>query len=92
MKCYAVDIDGVLCEISTLPFTERPPIKKNIAATNKLYDEGHIVILHTARLNEDKVETEYWTRLHGIKYHAIVYNKLKADYYIDDRNLQIDEL
>lgn len=92
MSCYAVDIDGILCEISSLPFAQRQPIRKNIAAINKLYDEGHTIILHTSRLNEDRTDTEYWTRLHGIKYQAIVYNKLKADHYIDDRNLSIEEL
>lgn len=92
MSCYAVDIDGILCEISTLPFIQRQPITKNIVAINRLYDQGHTIILHTARLNEDRFDTEYWTRLHGIKYHAIVYNKLKADFYIDDHNIEIGQI
>jgi len=93
MSCYAVDLDGVLCEITAdTAIKDHIPIPGNIDQINKYYDQGHTIIIHTSRRENLRTETEQWLNTYGVKYQALVMNKLKADYYIDDRNLLIEEL
>ena len=35
--------------------------------------------------------TKRWMDQHGVKYDAIVFGKPNADYYVDDKNMSIDE-
>lgn len=93
MKCYAVDIDGILCEVChDIAIGDHIPILGNINTINRLYDQGHTIIVHTSRRENLRTETEQWLHTNNVKFQALVMNKLKADYYIDDRNLMIEEL
>lgn len=92
---YAVDIDGVLCVDKDYGSYETrnlyaDPIISNIAACRSLYDLGHTIILHTSRPEEDRAATEYWLKKHGVLYHAMVMGKLKANWYIDDKNNSLE--
>lgn len=88
---YAVDIDGILCvEKDYGSYEQRnlhaKPIERNIDTCNQLFNQGHVIILHTARFEQDRAATVFWLTEHGVLYHAMVMNKLKADRYIDDKN------
>lgn len=96
----AVDFDGTIVEqdypgIGWL----KPGVKKNI---NRLYDEGHTIIIWTCRSNADEEHRDLkdmksFLDNNSIKYHKINENadcvtfgckpKIYADVYIDDRNL-----
>lgn len=83
----AVDLDGIICQEARLrDYANSQPIKQNIDKVNKLYDLGYTVIIHTARLELDRIVTTYWLKKHNLKYTALVMEKLRADYYIDDKN------
>jgi len=74
MKVIAIDFDGTASD-----FPEK---------VNKLYEKpyNHIVI-HTARSEFIRDETvAELTRL-GIRYHSLVMNKVRADIYVDDKNV-----
>jgi uncharacterized HAD superfamily protein len=91
-KVYAVDIDGVLCKERRkgwLSYSTAKPIWKNISKVNRLFDEGHIILIYTARLECDREVTEQWLRENKVKYTALILGKLRADYYIDDKNEQL---
>lgn len=73
MKVYAIDFDGT----ATLH-----PEK-----VNRLYeDPENIVIIYTARSELIRNQTKKELKRLGIKYHALVMEKLRADVYVDDRN------
>lgn len=76
----AVDIDGILCELDDSPFCAKTPLVKEIKETAYKW-----VILYTARLECDREETEEWLNRHGIRYDALITNKLPYDLLIDDR-------
>lgn len=93
MSCYAVDLDGVLCEIAiNTPVKDHVPIIHNVTKVNQLYDQGHTVIIHTSRRENLRTSTELWLNKYGVKFQALVMNKLKADFYIDDRNIEIGQI
>ena len=92
----AVDIDGVIAE----PLEEKDrhqywlsiPIKDTINKVNKLYESKYVIIYHTARDPAHYAETFAWLLKHGCKFHALRMGKLNANWFIDDRNINIDEL
>lgn len=84
-----LDIDGILCEESVLPYTERMPYKDAITRINILYDSGHRIILFTARgtgtgidwSDQTKKQLTQW----GLKYHELIFGKPVYDVFIDDK-------
>lgn len=95
-KIIAVDIDGCVAE----PLKEElrhqywlsVPIKETIAKVNALYEKRYIIIYHTGRDPAHYAETFAWLVKQGCKFHALRMGKLNADYFIDDKNITIDEL
>lgn len=74
MIIVAVDFDGTASE--------------NPEEVNELYNKkDYLVIIHTARPNSIRKQTEKELQDLGIQYHALVMDKLLADIYVDDRNV-----
>ena len=83
----SVDLDGILCQGEWWDKEDgAKPIKKNIELVNKLYHAKHHIIIYTARKEKARYETEYWLKKHGVKYHALVMEKMGADCYWDDKS------
>jgi hypothetical protein len=86
-----IDIDGILTEevwyrgLET--YVTRTPDVRNIKALNKLYFQGHNLILFTARYEEDRERTVQWLEKHSVYYHKLILGKERASVYIDDRSL-----
>lgn len=73
MNVIAIDLDG----------TARAYPEK----VNKLYEvQDNFIVIYTARSEELRKKTEEELRMMGIRYHALVMGKLRADVYIDDKN------
>jgi uncharacterized HAD superfamily protein len=85
MKTYAVDIDGTLCieQEEYWKYADAMPVPINIRKINELYDKGHIIVIHTSRFKEDVEVTRTWLKRHGVKYHRIITEKFRADFYVD---------
>jgi len=82
---YAIDLDGTLMD-------KGQPIQRNINKCNELYEQKDtMVIIHTSRNETIRQRTEEYLKMNGIHYHLLVMNKLRADYYIDDRNLTMEK-
>jgi len=86
VKVYAIDLDGTLVN-------KGMPIKKNIDKCNKIYEtKENMVIIYTARNPTIRNQTIEYLRILGVKYHLLVMNKLRADCYIDDRNIKFEDI
>ena len=93
------DIDGVLCSQVDKDYKEAQPNKEMIDLVNRLYAQGHTIVLHTSRFmgrtNQDKWEAELVGRdfttkqldKWGVKYHQLWMGKPKYDVVIDDRSV-----
>ena len=94
---FCFDIDGIIAEKEqSTDYSFAQPIQQNITLINKLYNSGHRIILFTARgsvtginwTNVTKKQLKEW----NVNYHELHFNKPFADYYIDDRFIDVNEL
>ena len=91
---YAVDIDGTLCkeEHRWWEYNLAPPYEDAINKVNRLFSQGHQIIIHTARPEKDRLVTEAWLDKHKVRYHQLVMDKPRADIYIDNDSKRMDEI
>lgn len=109
-KTVAFDLDDVLCErpedkedLGVQKYNFCTPIQINIDLCNKYFEEGHKIIIYTARGmtqfsgNLDKILenlydlTETQLKSWGVKYHELRFGKLHYDILFDDKAIQIDK-
>lgn len=96
-KRFVFDIDGVIVQYnSSLKYEESLPNEKMINIINHLYDMGNEIILFTARgyvtgIDWQDITKEQMERF-GVKYHQLLFGKPNADYYIDDKMMNMDAL
>lgn len=101
-KTIVVDIDDTISFTYNRDFDNSVPNQQVIDKINKLYDEGWKIILFTARggkscktLEQKEAKyrelTERWLKRHNVKYNELMFGKPNADYYVDDKNISIDE-
>jgi len=99
-KVFVIDLDETLCHIELLPhennrwdYQNATPFLNRIEKVNSLYEEGHKIIIDTAR---GSVSGKDWykdtkNQLHswGLKFHILRTGiKFPADYYIDDKAIK----
>ncbi|GIO86584.1 hypothetical protein J25TS5_35160 [Paenibacillus faecis] len=94
---FVFDIDGVIAQYrGDLDYTKAEPNQQTIKIINKLYDMGNEIVLFTARGYVTKYDWGEVTKAQmdkwGVKYHELIFGKPNADYYIDDKMLDIDFL
>lgn len=89
---YCFDLDGTICTNTNGSYEQAEPFYDRIDTINKLYDQGNIIIINTARGYTTGIN---WTDLTikqlrewKINYHELyVGNKINADLYIDDKGI-----
>lgn len=95
----AVDFDGTIAELAYPEIGELKP--EADIYINKLYDEGHHIVIHTCRTGDHHENlVKEFMKTHNIKYHELNNNvphlielykndsrKVSADIYIDDKCL-----
>lgn len=88
---YCFDLDGTLCTQQPDGLYENArPYPERIAKVNKLFAEGHAILIDTARGSvtgrDWKELTEKQLQKWGVDYHELrVGKKSYAEKYIDDR-------
>jgi capsule biosynthesis phosphatase len=106
---YVIDIDDTISTIihkgsGIAPYSQAKPITETISKLNKLFDEGHQIILFTARgmrtfdWDVEKIEQYHrpilnkWLKDNQVKYHELVFGKPWGPnvFYVDDRCLTVD--
>lgn len=93
-KIISVDIDGYIADNYQFSLEARTPTprKEVIEKVNDLYRKGYTIIYHTARQPDYYRVTYAWLVDNGCLFHALRMGKMRADYYLDDRNANIDDL
>lgn len=96
-KIFCFDIDGVIAtKVRDNNYKESTPIKPTIEIINRLYDMGHTIILNTARGFKTGIDWTEYTKKQlsswGVKYSVIYFNKPNADFYIDDKLIELEDI
>jgi len=88
---FSIDLDGVLCSIvSHTRYSYAKPIELNVNKVRELAKQEHRIIIHTSRLELDRVVTVRWLKKNKVPYTELVMGKPQSDFYIDDRNISVD--
>jgi len=89
MTTYCFDIDGTLCTNTEGAYEHAEPMLDRIVKVNALYEQGHQIILFTARGSTTGIDWSVVTQQQltswGVRYHQLLFGKPFADVFIDDR-------
>ena len=99
---FVIDLDDTICFTKNRNFENSTPNKEVINKINKLYSKGWKIIIFTARgakscktleerISKYKNITEKWLQKNNVKYNEVIFGKMNADYYVDDKNISIEE-
>jgi hypothetical protein len=102
MKTFVFDLDHTLCnppydnENKKWMYYEASPYQNRIDKVNKLWEEGHNIIIETARGCNSKInhyeKTYNQLILWGLKFHQLRTGiKFAANYYIDDKAINSED-
>lgn len=91
------DIDGVVAKLRPdLDYAEAEPEEDMVRLINRLYEAGNHIVMFTARGYVTGKDWERVTRKQferwGLKYHELIFGKPNADFYVDDKMLDMDLL
>ncbi|MDA9665951.1 HAD family hydrolase [Bacteroidota bacterium] len=90
---YCFDLDGTLCNTDGNNYKDSTPKKKRIEIVNTLYEDGHTILIDTARGCVSGKNYFFFTmdqlKLWGVKFHTLRTGvKFGADVFIDDKGIQ----
>jgi len=100
---YCFDLDGTICHTDSNPdghgmrYEESQPIPFMVEQVNQLFDEGHKIIIMTARGRGSGKDWTSWTTkqldMWGVKYHELepMFHKPTADLFIDDKGINVED-
>ena len=84
-----IDLDGTICtEEKTFSRSLAKPKKDAVESIKNLKDQGHTIIIYTARSWNEYEMTINWLNGHEIPYDQVMLGKPIGDYWIDDRSLR----
>ncbi len=84
-------MDGTICtEERTYSRSMAKPLDNAVESINRLYDEGHTIIIYSARTWMEYEMTVDWLSRYGVKYHQLMLGKPVGDVWIDDRAITCD--
>ena len=90
-KTYCIDIDGTLCT-EMCEYKDAKPILKVINKINNLYNNNKIILFTARGYTSKKIWkelTEKQLKKWNVKYHELIFGKPFADYYIDNKAIDI---
>jgi glycerol-3-phosphate cytidylyltransferase len=99
---YCFDLDGTICDTPNNPlnkplYLEATPFPFMVGTVNRLFDEGHKIIIQTARGRGSGIDWTELTRQQlenwGVRYHDLepMFHKPTADIFIDDKGINVEE-
>ena len=98
---YCFDLDGTICNTPIKDdkpdYLDSNPIPFMVEQVNQLFDEGHRIIIMTARgRGSGKNWTDWTTKqldMWGVKYHELepMFHKPTADLFVDDKGINVED-
>lgn len=94
---FVFDIDGVIAQFDeTLDYANSKPREEMVRVIQKLHAYGNSIVLHTARgyvtgMDWREVTEEQMKRF-GVPYDELHFGKPNADYYVDDKMMDMEQL
>lgn len=92
---YCFDIDGTICTNTNGDYANAVPYKGRIEQIRLLIRQGHDVFFMTARGSETGIDWSNLTRQQllewGLPEGRLYFGKPSADFYIDDKAVNIKE-
>ena len=86
---YCFDIDGTICTNTNGDYGKAQPLTNRIKIVNNLFDEGHQIVMFTARGSTTNFDWTDLTRQQlkewGVNYHKLIFGKPEADVFVDDK-------
>jgi CMP-N,N'-diacetyllegionaminic acid synthase len=95
-KTFVFDIDGVVATlVPSLDYAMASPNQDVIRVIDFLHSQGHRIVLFTARGSKTGEDWTDVTRRQltewQVKHDALIFGKPAADYYVDDKALQVQD-
>lgn len=86
------DLDGVITRgVHDYPHYDLCEINSRVVGLVRyLTKQRHIIIIHSARYEDDRELTEIWLKDNGVPFDELVLGKPLADIYIDDKGIRFD--
>jgi CMP-N-acetylneuraminic acid synthetase len=96
-KRFVFDIDGVIAKLEpNNNYDKAEPNERMVSVINELFELGNYIVLFTARGYVTGIDWSVITtkqlELWGLKYHELHFGKPNADYYIDDKMIDMEQL
>lgn len=103
MRTWVFDLDGTICtQEESRHYHLAEPIHNVILKINNLYDSGDKIIIFTARgmntfgneydaMCEYEEMTRHWLIENGVKFHELLFGKPAADFYVDDKAINVKD-
>ncbi len=98
-KIFIFDLDNTICKTVGSNYSKSKPKKKIIKLVNKLKNNGHTIIIYTARYmgrykgKSNLVKKKYFKKTQkclvnwGLEFDKLIMGKPQYDYFIDDKSL-----
>jgi|TARA_B110000305_G_scaffold229824_1_gene281209 hydroxymethylpyrimidine pyrophosphatase-like HAD family hydrolase len=90
---YCFDLDGTLCNTDGNNYKDSTPKKERIKIVNTLYEDGHTILIDTARGCVSGKNYFFFTmeqlKSWGVKFHTLRTGvKFGADIFVDDKGVK----
>tara|TARA_B100000768_G_scaffold168454_1_gene173329 strand:+ start:198 stop:497 length:300 start_codon:yes stop_codon:yes gene_type:complete len=90
---YCFDLDGTLCDTDGNNYKDSTPKKERIKIVNNLYEDGHTILIDTARGCVSGKNHFFFTmeqlKSWGVKFHTLRTGvKFGADVFVDDKGVK----
>ena len=90
---YCFDLDGTLCNTDGNNYKDSTPKKERIKIVNNLYEDGHTILIDTARGCVSGKNHFFFTmeqlKSWGVKFHTLRTGvKFGADVFVDDKGVK----
>lgn len=100
---YVFDLDGTICSDSKGNYRNAKPIPTRVSAINGLYDQGHTIVIFSARGMGRSggnrlivhlrwyILTKSQLKRWNVRYHKLRLGKPAGDIYVDDKGSNADD-
>jgi hypothetical protein len=85
-KVFAIDFDGILTDNN---YANPAPVQRVCDKVQELYNNGHIIIIWTARPWSYAPQLVAWLTRFDVPFHGVQMFKGGADAYVDDKNMAL---